>query len=97
MGVGADGVPALFQDERQRDFTRAGRVEELPDSIISLQALSADGSVLAFRNARDGVVLIDPHGAPIADWPAPSGELRVEAGRLVLARTPTAYVLLPAE
>lgn len=96
VGVGADGVPALFQDERQRDFTQAGRVEELPDSIISLRALSADGSVLAFREDDGGVVLIDPHGAPIADWPSSSGELRVEAGRIVVVGVPTTYVLLPA-
>ncbi|RBP65121.1 hypothetical protein DFO66_105227 [Brevibacterium sanguinis] len=96
VGVSAQGVPALFADERQRDFTQAGEVEELPDSIISLQGVSVDGSLLLFGRDPDGLTLLDAEGAEVAAWPLPVGELRIESGRIVVTGGSGTWVLLPA-
>ena len=95
VGVSADGIPSLFQDERQRDFTPEGSIE-LPASIISLRGISADGGLLLFRNDADGLVFIDGTGDEVFTWPVESGELSIEAGLLVVESGPTTQVLLPA-
>lgn len=95
VGVSADGIPSLFQDQRQRDFTPEGSIE-LPDSIIALRGISADGALLLFRTDADGLIFVDGTGAEVFTWPIASGELRIEAGLLVVESGPTTQVLLPA-
>lgn len=96
VGVSAAGTPALFQDERQRDFTQAGEAEDLPGSIIGLLGVSADGSLLLFDRGPDGLVLIDETGAEVGEWPLDYSELRVESGLLVVSGGSGTTVLLPS-
>lgn len=96
VGVSGQGVPALFADERQRDFTRAGAVEELPDSIISLQGVSLDGSLLMFDRDPEGLTILDDEGSEVAAWPLPTGEQSIESGRIVIRGDSGTWVLLPS-
>ncbi len=97
VGVSADGTPALVQDERQSDFTRSGEIAELPDSLIMLQGVSADGSLLLFPGTPDGLVLIDDAGEQVATWPLGYSELRIESGLIVIGGESGTSVLLPGD
>ena len=97
VGVSASGVPSLFQDEHQKNFTQAGEVTELPDSIIMLQAVSQDGSLLFFTAPDDTMTMIDSTGKQIFNWPGRVSDLRVESGYIVVTTGTTTQVLLPAE
>ena len=96
VGIDATGRIALFQDERQRDFTRAGSVE-LPSSIISLRGVSADDELLLFPNdAGNGYRVIDANGATVWDWGAgASSGAHVVAGYIVITSGSSTQVLLP--
>lgn len=96
VGVSAAGTPALFQDERQRDFTQAGEIEDLPGSIIGLLGVSADGSLLLFDRGPDGLVLLDETGAEVGEWPLGYSELRIESGLIIVSGTSGTAVLLPS-
>lgn len=97
VGVGSDGVPALFEGDHAKDFTRRGEIRELPgDSIIGLHAVSSDGSLLLFDSTDgEGVVLIDAAGEEVLQWDTPYDRLRVESGYLLLGNGATTQVLLP--
>ncbi len=94
VGVDARGVPQLFEDDRQRDYTRSGQVEELPDSIISLQGVGS-GGLLLFPRKEDGVTVIDQDGDEVAAWPLDYRELWIESGHIVLSGDFGTSVLLP--
>lgn len=96
VGVAADGTPALFQDARQRDFTAAGAVPDLPDSIISLAGLSANGKVLFFTPySASGLAAIDPTGKTIFTLPLDFDHFAIESGYIVLSSDHSTHVLLP--
>ena len=97
VGVSASGVPSLFQDDHQKDFTPAGEIPELPDSIIMLQAVSTDGSLLFFTAPDDTMTMIDSAGKRVFNWPGDVNDLRVESGYIVVTTGTTTQVLLPAE
>lgn len=97
VGVSAAGVPSLFQNEHQKNFTQDGEVTELPDSIIMLQAVSKDGSLLFFTAPDDTMTMIDSAGTQVFNWPGRVSDLRVESGYIVVTTGTTTQVLLPAE
>ncbi len=96
VGVDSHGFPALWQDERQRDITPSGEIEELPDSIISLQGVSADGELLLFES-EDRLVVVDDTGEQVFDWPSGSGaSVTVAAGHIVVTAGGSTQILRPA-
>ena len=97
VGVDATGTPALTEDAQRRIFTRSGEIAELPDSLIILQGVSADGSLLLFPGTPDGLVLIDDAGEKVASWPLGYSELRIESGLIVIRGESGTSVLLPGE
>lgn len=97
VGVSASGVPSLFQDDHQKDFTQTGEIPELPDSIIMLQAVSKDGSLLFFTAPDDTMTMIDSAGTQVFSWPGRVNDLRIESGYIVVTTGTTTQVLLPAE
>ena len=97
VGVDATGTPALTEDAERRIFTRSGEIAELPDSLIILQGVSADGSLLLFPGTPDGLVLIDDAGEQVASWPLGFSELRIESGLIVIGGESGTSVLLPGE
>lgn len=97
--VGLDGRPALFDTGYEDYATQRGPIEELPSSILDVQAVSADGSLLLFPDdGTDSLVMIDDAGEEVLRWTTPeSTEVRVEAGFIVLQQAGTTTVLLPAD
>lgn len=99
VGVAADGTPALFQDARQKNFTPAGEIRDLPDSIIGLAALSENGKVLVFTTSPTSdtsrLVAINQEGQTNFTFDLKFSELRVESGYLVLTSDHSTHVLLP--
>ncbi len=98
VGVDSSGRPALWQSEHQQNFTRKGPIDDLPDSIISLQAVSADGSLLLFdspSDEADGIVVIDGTGKRVLEWRAPDATSRIDSGRIIVRSGSTTHVLIP--
>lgn len=108
VGVDAAGRPALVENPERKDQLRGATVGEgeLPDSIISLQGVSRDGSLLLFpRDSRadsalpgidgDSAVVIDQRGAPVIEWPLADSGVSVMAGYIVARDGNSSHVLLP--
>lgn len=97
VGVSADGTPSLYEGTNRQNFTQVGEIE-LPDSILSVKALSADGSLLLMNlSQEDRIVALDGAGHTVWDWAATSNtSVRVEHGYIVLEQGNNTTVLLPA-
>ena len=94
VGVDAEGHPALWQGAGAKDFTPSGKIS-LPDSIIGLEALSADGNLLLITSDDDDELqLLDSGGKLVHSWPTPD-ELQVIDGYLVMTTGATTTIAVP--
>ena len=89
VGVAADGSPALFQSQGQKNYSRTQQIKELPDSILSVRGVSASGGLFLY-GTDTGFEVIDSTGATVASSAYLSGagatggaEVDVVDGRIV--------------
>ena len=94
VGVDSSGRPALWQGENRENMTPAGPISELPSSIIALQGVSTDGSLLMFRE-DDALLVLDSAGETVIRREAERADIHVESGYIVLSNDVSTRVLLP--